>query len=259
MTEKQKSESILLFAIRIGEIMLKSGAETYRVEDTIIRILSKHNYVHVDTFVTPTVIMATIKEENVPVTSMMRRIKNRQTRLDKIELINQLSRDYVSNDMLLDDAILQLHNIESKAPYPKYWIVLATGVSSGFFCLMFYGRIFEFLIAFVTGIIVALLQFQLRKKEIVNYFVLFIVSFVIGIVVMFTTLFFSSYLNTEAIVIGCIMSLVPGVAFTNAIRDTIGDELLSGISRGVEALFIAIAIASGIGIPMSFGIFLGGY
>ncbi|MGL5677140.1 MAG: threonine/serine exporter family protein, partial [Cellulosilyticaceae bacterium] len=65
-------------------------------------------------------------------------------------------------------------------------------------------------------------------------------------------------LNSEAIVIGCIMSLVPGVAFTNAIRDTIGDELLSGISRGVEALFIAVAIAAGVGIPMIIGLFLGG-
>ena len=54
------------------------------------------------------------------------------------------------------------------------------------------------------------------------------------------------------------MPLVPGVAFTNAVRDTIGDELISGISRAVEALFIAIAIAAGVGVAMSIGLYLGG-
>ena len=254
----EKSESILFFAVRLGEIMLKSGAETYRVEDTIVRILSCHEFSHVDTFVTPTVIMATIKDPHKPVCSTIRRIKNRSTRLDKIEYINQLSRDYVNGLLSLEEAKLRLEEIDLKPPYSKNWVVLATGFSSGFFSLMFQGYTAEFIVAFATGIVVALIQFALKSREIVNYFILFIVSLVIGIVVTCTNIFAPTILNSEAIVIGCIMSLVPGVAFTNAIRDTIGDELLSGISRGVEALFIAVAIAAGVGIPMSIGLYLGG-
>ncbi|MGL5677405.1 MAG: threonine/serine exporter family protein, partial [Cellulosilyticaceae bacterium] len=238
MNENLLSESILFFAVRVGEIMLKSGAETYRVEDTITRLLSFHGFSHVDTFVTPTVIMATIKGEGSPSCSTLRRIKNRSTRLDKIEYMNQLSRDYVTGTLSLAEATAALDAIERTPAYPKHWVVLATGLSSGFFCLMFQGMVLEFLIAFFTGVTIAYLQFNLRAKEIVNYFILFIVSLVIGGVVTLTTLFAPDLLNSEAIVIGCIMSLVPGVAFTNAIRDTIGDELLSGISRGVEALFI---------------------
>lgn len=258
MNEKHSPESILFFAVRVGEIMLRSGAETYRVEDTIVRILSCHDFTHVDTFVTPTVIMATIKGNSFPICSTLRRIKNRSTRLDKIEYVNQLSRDYVTGELALDHAMEQLEVIDQKAPYKKIWVVLATGLSSGFFCLMFQGRLLEFLIAFFTGITIANIQFSLRAKEIVNYFILFNVSLVIGVVVTLTTLFAPNLLNSQAIVIGCIMSLVPGVAFTNAIRDTIGDELLSGMSRGVEALFIAVAIAAGVGIPMSIGLYLGG-
>ena len=123
---------------------------------------------------------------------------------------------------------------------------------------MFAGRLLEFLIAIATGLLVAHFQFVLKAKELVSYFVLFMVSLIVGVVITFTTLFAPDIINSEAIVIGCIMSLVPGVAFTNAIRDTIGDELLSGISRGVEALFIAIAIAAGVGLPMSIGLYLGG-
>lgn len=254
----EKNESILFFAVRLGEIMLKSGAETYRVEDTVVRILSCHNFIHVDTFVTPTVIMTTIKDKNFSVGSTLRRIKNRSTRLDKIEAINQLSRDYVSGNLSLEEALPLLEVIDGTPPYKKWWVVLATACSAGFFSLMFQAHILEFLIAFCTGIIVSLIQFSLRSKEIVNYLVLFIASLFIGVVVACSNLLAPSLLNSESIVIGCIMPLVPGVAFTNAIRDTIGDELLSGMSRGVEALFIAVAIAAGVGIPMSIGIYLGG-
>ena len=254
----ENTESILFFAVHVGEVMLRSGAETYRVEDTIVRILSSHDFVNVDTFVTPTVIIATVHDGAHPVSSTLRRIKNRSTRLDKIELANQLSRDYVNGQLSFAEATTRLKAIDTKLPYAKKWIVLANAFSSGFFSLMFNGRVAEFIIAFCTGLVVAQLQSLLRAKEIVNYFVLFIVSLFIGVVIAVTTLIAPELFNTEAIVIGCIMSLVPGVAFTNAIRDTIGDELLSGISRGVEALFIAIAIAAGVGLPMSIGLFIGG-
>ena len=64
--------------------------------------------------------------------------------------------------------------------------------------------------------------------------------------------------NVESMVIGCIMPLLPGVAFTTAVRDAIGDELLSGISRGVEALLVAVAIASGVGVSLGLSYWLGG-
>jgi uncharacterized membrane protein YjjP (DUF1212 family) len=69
---------------------------------------------------------------------------------------------------------------------------------------------------------------------------------------------FREKIQIEPIVIGCIMPLVPGVAFTNAVRDVIGDELLSGISRATEALLMAVSLAAGIGISLSIGFKLGG-
>ena len=56
----------------------------------------------------------------------------------------------------------------------------------------------------------------------------------------------------DKIIIGSIMGLVPGVAITNAIRDTMSGDYLSGLSRGMEAVFSAIAIALGVGIVLNF-------
>ena len=46
------------------------------------------------------------------------------------------------------------------------------------------------------------------------------------------------------------MLLVPGLSFVNAIRDTMSGDLVSGTARGVEAIFLAIAIAAGSGIML---------
>ncbi|MEF9958601.1 MAG: threonine/serine exporter family protein [Niameybacter sp.] len=258
MEQKNDNESVLAFAVNVGEIMLRSGAETYRVEDTICRLLAHHHFDKVDTFVTPTVVMATIKNTDSRNSTTLTRIKNRSTRMDKIEKINQLSRDYVDGILSLEEATTTLKSIDDAPSYSPKMITFATAFSSGFFSLMFNGGITEFLIACVIGACASTIQHHLRNKEIVNYLILFMVSLFIGSIVAILNFFVANIVDTEAVVIGSIMPLVPGLAFTNGIRDTIGDELLSGISRLAEALFIAVAIAAGVGIPMSIGFYLGG-
>ena len=54
------------------------------------------------------------------------------------------------------------------------------------------------------------------------------------------------------------MLFVPGLAITNAIRDTIAGDLVSGLTRAAEAFFVAISIAVGTGIVLSLWIALGG-
>ena len=50
------------------------------------------------------------------------------------------------------------------------------------------------------------------------------------------------------------MLLVPGLAITNAIRDTIAGDLVSGLARAIEAFLVAIGIAIGSGIILGFWI-----
>lgn len=251
-------EHILNFAVHTGELMLKSGAETYRVEDTITRILEKHHFCSVNTFVIPTGIMVTIEGKTFSLSTKVVRVKNRATRLDRIELINQLSRDYVAGEVSLTEATSRLDAISKSEGYKKYTVISWIGVSCGFFSIMFHANILDFFITLLVGFGVGYLQIHLTQKHIVNFFVLFICSLFIGFSVMFCYAIFKDALIIEPIIIGCIMPLLPGVAFTTAVRDAIGDELISGIARAVEALLVAVALASGIGISLSTSFWLGG-
>lgn len=258
METEIRYEKIIKFAVYVGELMLKSGAETYRVEDTITRILKKHHFYSVDTFVIPTGIMVTVESEALSLTTKVVRVKNRVTRLDRIEKLNQLSRDYVAGKITLDEGYSLFEEIKQSSSYSTKTIILWVGISCSFFAIMFNGSIKESILSFFIGIGVGILQHRLSDKHIVNFFVLFICSLSLGFAVMFCRYLFKNQINMEPIIIGCIMPLLPGVAFTTAVRDAIGDELLSGISRGVEALLMAIALAAGIGVSLSLSYALGG-
>lgn len=251
-------DKILNFAVHTGELMLKSGAETYRVEDTITRILEKHSFHSVDTFVIPTGIMVTVEGDTYSLSTKVVRVKNRSTRLDRIEKLNQLSRDYVNGLISLDEGIAKLKEINEFHSYTPKTIILWIGISCSFFSVMFNAGLPEFILSFFIGLLVGTLQYRLTKKQIVNFFVLFICSLCLGFAVMACQTLFSNRINIEPIMIGCIMPLLPGVAFTTAVRDAISDELLSGISRGIEAILMAVALAAGIGISLSISYAIGG-
>lgn len=70
-----------------------------------------------------------------------------------------------------------------------------------------------------------------------------------GIITILTCKIFPK-LVVDNILIGSLMTLVPGVAITNALRDLFGGDLLSGMARTTEAILTAIALGGGIGIAI---------
>ncbi len=253
-----KSKQILHFAVRAGEIMLQSGAETYRVEDTISRILRSRNFETVETFVIPTCIIATIDSPDIELITNVKRIKNRNVRLDKIMLVNDLSRQYVNDLVSTEDALVRIATIDQMESYSRPTLIIATGISASFFTLMLGGSLIDFSIALLLGISFGMMKMWLSRRHVVSYLVYFISGFMIGSGVVCASWIIPG-INIDSVVIGSIMPLVPGVAFTNSLRDMMGDELLSGLSRGVEALFIAVSIAAGIGISMNLFYSIGGF
>ena len=56
----------------------------------------------------------------------------------------------------------------------------------------------------------------------------------------------------DKIIIGSVMPLVPGLLITNAVRDLMSGHLVSGMSKGAEALLTALAIGGGIALIFSY-------
>ena len=91
-------KSIVEMAVLAGEIMLRSGAETYRVEDTMKHILSTTGTAEAEALVMLTSIMVTVSRPGEDTVTVMRRVYDRGTNMHRIVEVNEISRKYCAGN-----------------------------------------------------------------------------------------------------------------------------------------------------------------
>lgn len=245
---------VIQLAMKTGSLLLESGAETYRVEDTIVRICNTYGMVETNCFCTQTGIMLSSIYDGTTY-SQVARIQNRSTNLDRIGNLNQLSRDAISIE--LTEFERRLNKIIATKTYSVLMNILFASICTFGFTLIFKGQLSDAVAGFLLGGLVRYLTLFLESKELNSFFNISVCAFFITI----SALVLENYnliANRNTVIVGTIMLLVPGLAITNAIRDSIAGDLVSGTARAVEALLIAVAVALGSGIAMTIWLSLGG-
>mgnify|MGYP001028987981 CR=1 FL=1 len=247
--EKETRNKAIKVAMEIGKNMLMNGAETYRVEDSMARVLESFGYGASNIFVIPTCIIITLESEEEPVT-FMERIVPGSIDLERIAMSNQLSRDITEKRRSVDDAAEEIKKIEKVPMYPEWVRCIGAGVAGGFFTLLFRGSFLSFLLSTVGAIFTLWLVNRADQMRL-NFFVKNMIGgLAAGLVGIAAARMFGDRVEMGAVIVGPLMTLVPGVAFANGIRDVISGELLSGATRITEAIFIAIGIAFGVGFAL---------
>ncbi|MBU3191675.1 threonine/serine exporter family protein [Clostridium bowmanii] len=250
-------DDIIHVATEAGKIILENGGETYRVEQTITMICNSYGIPHTESFVTPTGIMVSITNSENKTISLVRRINSRTVNLRKVAMINNLSRQIVLKPLSMEEIRKELKYINNIPPYSINTTTFFAAVSSGFFTLVFGGNYKDFFVAFIIGALINYLGVHLDDLE-VNGFLKNMLGGALAATVALLAAALGLVGNMNTIIIGSIMILVPGISITNAIRDTIAGDLVSGVSRSIEALFVAIAIAAGTSIIFKIWVLLFG-
>ena len=237
-----------------GTIMLQAGAETYRVEDTMLRILDTSGAETTEVLVLSTALMLNLDDPEIPSISKMQRITTRGTDLGNICTVNNLSRQYCAGELTLDEMYDALKGLGETKRYSPWVMYLCTLVTVVMFTLLLGGNTTDALLAGGSAVVLVIFQMLFEHKK-VNRFLyhmaaLACATFLISVV----QTVFRIDCNQELIVAGTAMPLLPGVALTNAIRDTLQGDYISGAARVMEAFVRAISCAVGIGI----GLYLGG-
>jgi uncharacterized membrane protein YjjP (DUF1212 family) len=242
---------IMEVCLLAGKIMLQSGGETYRVEDTMMRIAAAFGIQTTHSYVTPTGIIFSA-EGTEPTKTKLIRISERSTDLKKVAMVNSISRSISSGEMNINEALKQLKEIDSlDVTFPFKYQVAAASLASGCFMIMFNGGWNDFLPSMVTGGLGYLSFVYFHRFVPIKFFSEFLASFLIGLLsVLFVKLGLGNQL--DKIIIGSVMTLVPGLLVTNAIRDLMAGHLVSGLSKGAEAFLTAFAIGAGIAVVLSF-------
>ena len=104
---------ILEVASYAGQIMLESGAEAYRVEETINRICLSLGVEVASSYATPTVIVTSVTYKG-KIKSLVVRITNRSVDLQKIHKVNDLSRNINKENLDIYEIKKRLKKYEKK-------------------------------------------------------------------------------------------------------------------------------------------------
>lgn len=242
------ADYILAKALDIGENILRCGGEPYRIEDTITRICVSYGAEFADIFALPSLIIANIRMKDGTYSSQVRRVYQTSNNMYLLEKMNNLSRDVCSEKVKLEDVESVIEKSKKEKPFPTILCYLGGILGAGGFAVFFGGNYYDALVAAIAGVVVTF--FNLHKTAFVNQMIHSVISSFVGAVVSLALISFGIGQNTDMILIGVIMLLIPGLAFGNAVRDLLFGDTVSGIIQLVQAVLTAVMVAFGFTVAM---------
>lgn len=247
-TEKQKIRLIGLAA----QMVLENGGETYRVEETAMRMAGGLGLSDVNVVAFPTSIFV-----NVDGRSRIRRITRRGTNTARLARVNDVSRRVEHGELTPDEAEAALEAIAADPGWHQATLIIAYGVSAASFSLLFGGSLGTVLIALLAGMLIQAIQPLFAHMAMGTLLFNFCGGFIGALLCQLASLPVR-YGDVNAAIIGAIMPLLTGLLMTTAVRDTMYGDLISGIARAVEALLLAACVALGVFVGLKTAAMLGG-
>ena len=234
----QTSKDYLHVFLDMGDALLNSGAEIFRVEDTLNRMGYACGATHMNVFVITSSIVITMEFPGDGARTQTRRIHEcGGNDFTKLEQLNDLSRRFCSHPVSAAELRNEFEKINANRPKPL-WKLLGSVLAAS-----------------IAAILIWSLQKYLRPVCMNEVTFQFAASFLTGCAICGFTLL-CPFLHMDKIMIGDIMLLIPGLMSTNAIRDVLIGDTLSGIIRLIAALLLAAALALGfMGAIILFGRF----
>ena len=246
-------ERVLLEAVmRAGEIMLVSGAEVSRVEDTMNRMLAKSGYQSTEAIVLATGIFVSLDDPEREPLTLVKRIPLRSTNINRIYRVNDVSRRFCSGCLSVQEMRTELEQIAKETQYsPLMKAVGFIGVSACF-TPVFGGGFYDFFGALAVGICLALADRLMKWIRLNDFCVNAFCAFMVALTANILQGMVPGYLYAVVMAISAIMTLVPGVTFTTAVRDMLNGDYGAGSARMLEAVVVALAVAVGVGCGLLF-------
>ena len=237
-------ESLLDLVTNLGYELAMCGAETFRVEESVTRILQAYK-VQAEVFAIPNCLIVSLEAPDGRSMTRMRRIGFHGNNLDAVERLNALSRTLCNRPPDPWDGLVWLQAVRRSArTYSLPIFLLGAFLGAAGFSLFFGGSWIDGLAGGLCGILVGLVIRFMDRLKANNFFSTIAASFLMALAA-YTFGAVGITPSPDTVIIGALMILVPGLLFTNAMRDIIYGDTNSGINRIVQVFLIAAAIALG--------------
>lgn len=238
--------TLLELTADLGYKLAMNGAETFRIEESIRRILAAYE-IESEVFAIPNCLTVSIETHEGKPMTRMRRIGFHGNDLDTVEKYSNLSRRICTETP--DPATAKLWLKDTDASLRSYSLpvtLLGNFMGAMGFAIVFGGSLSDSFCSGICGFLIGLINDFLGKRRVNPFFTTIAAAFIMTFAA-YAMGSFGLARSTDMVIIGALMILVPGLVFTNAMRDIIFGDTNSGINRIVQVLLVAAAIALGTG------------
>ena len=257
VNDLNEAKNVINLAMITGQMLIKNGAEIYRAEDTIERMCAGVEEIReVEVFGLSSAIFVSAQYMGETIT-MFKDIESQGIHLTRIDAINSFSRKFVAGQISLKDAKDELFSISTMEKCSLPLAIFFTGLCSASFAIMFGGDWFDFAYTFFVGSVLGL-SMRITSRYDMSFFPETFIGTMVVSILAFIGASASSRLHMDMIIIGSIMPLVPGLQVTNALRDIMSGDFVSGMIGITKGIFVALAIALGVGFILNIQKIIGG-
>lgn len=238
--------SLLDLTVELGYQLAMHGAETFRIEDSVNRIMRAYG-IFAEAFAIPNCLHVSIETADGTPMTRMRRIGQHGNDLDAVEKYSNLSRKICAEHPDPKIALQWLKDTSGslrKYSVPIY--LLGNFIGAFGFSILFVGGLIDGLCGGLCGLIIGLISLLMDNLKANLFFKTISAAFLMALGAYILS-FVGITHHVDTVIIGALMILVPGLIFTNAMRDIIYGDTNSGINRIVQVFLIAAAIALGTG------------
>ena len=244
------SDDLLLSVIaEVSSLALENGGEVYRAEEMCERIGTSMGATKVNVLAIPTALCIALDLPSGERKTTICRVKTRSTRLDVLDSANTISRQLAQHQITLEEAYQQLQELRRKPRISSRKAMICAGGSAAFFAMLYGGGLLEFGCALIAGFCAYIAMNLIGRIDSSQLIKTLAGSFTAAIVAGSLDYFLPAA-DESLVIIGAIMPMLPGLAVTNAIRDMMHGDLVSGNVKLFEGILTACAIAAGVGLAL---------
>ncbi len=236
--------TLLDLSTDLGYELAMCGAETFRVEESVSRVLEAYG-VKAEVFAIPNCLTVSIETADAKPMTRMRRIGYHGNDIDGVERYASFSRHLCTHKpdpAQARNSLAQLREQAHAYPLPIY--LLGSFLGAAGFAMVFGGSVIDGLCGGFCGLVVGLINHYMDQMKANQFFRTIAAAFPMALIAYALSAVGIAD-NADMVTIGALMILVPGLLFTNAMRDIIFGDTNSGTNRIVQVLLIAAAIALG--------------
>jgi len=246
------------FALRVGELLMSSGAGAADVNATMWSVVHACGLRYVEVDVTFTALTVSYQPSvDEPATVQVRHVRHREIDYEDLTLVDHLVQDLILGTVDLAEARSRLARIVSSGHrLPRWAVTVGYGVMGAGVALLLGGNAEVIAIAFLAAVGIDLLQRSMTRRRWPGFYQQ-VAGGMLATLLAVTAAATDLSVDPSQVVTASIVMLLAGIGFMGAVQDALTGFPLTAGARILEAMLATAGIIAGVSGGLTLGTMLG--